>query len=149
MADRAVGEIIKDISDDVKLTVRDQVELAKAELVPEAKKAGMGAGLLGGAAFFAVSGVVILYFAAAFGLVALGLSEWLAFLIVGVVLFLIAAVLGGIGYSTVRKVKGPERTVAAANQTISEVKASAQRALAAAQAPEVEGQVVDQRALRR
>src|SRR5215217_6892726 len=149
MAERAVGDIIKDMTDDVKLLVRDQVELAKTELVPSAKKAGIGGGLFGAAGYFALSALGILYFAAAFGLVAAGLSQWLAFLIVGVVLFLIAAVLGGIGYSTVRKVKGPERTVAAANQTISEVKASAQRALAAAQAPEVEGQVVDQRALRR
>ena len=67
----------------------------------------MGAGLFGAAGYFAISGVSILYFAAAFGLVALGLSEWLAFLIVGVVLLLIAAIAGGIGYRDRPKVEGP------------------------------------------
>ena len=148
MADRAVGEIIRGISDDVKLLVRDQIELAKTELLPTAKQAGTGAGLLGGAGYFAISALLMLYFAAAFGLVAAGLSEWLAFLIVAVALFLIAGVLGGIGFAIVRKMRGPERTVAQANETVNEVKATTQRALSAAQAPELEGPVVNQQALR-
>ena len=68
MAELAVGDIIKGI-DDMKLLVRDEVELAKSELVPTARKAGMGAGLFGAAGFFAISGVGILYFAAVYGLV--------------------------------------------------------------------------------
>jgi hypothetical protein len=147
MADLAVGDIIKGITDDVKLLVRDEVELAKSELVPSAKKAGMGAGLFGAAGFFAISGVGILYFAVVYGLVALGLSEWLAFLLVGIALLIIAAIAGAIGYVTVRKVKGPERTVAQANQTVADVKWAAQHALAAANAPEIEGEVVNRRAL--
>src|ERR687898_3314673 len=95
MAELAVGDIIKGITDDVKLLVRDEVELAKSELDPAAKKAGGGAGLFGAAGYFGISALSILYFAAAFGLVALGLDAWLAFLIVGVALLLIAAVLGG------------------------------------------------------
>ena len=43
MADLAVADIIKNITDDVKLLVQDQVELAKAELTPAAKKGGTGA----------------------------------------------------------------------------------------------------------
>jgi hypothetical protein len=148
MAEPAVGEIIKGITDDVKLLVRDQVELAKSELAPTAKKAGTGAGLLGAAGYFAICAAGILYFAAAFGLVAAGLSEWLAFLIVGVALLLIAAVLGGIGYAIVRKVRPPERTIEQANRSVNEIKAAAQDALAAAKGPEIEGQVVDRRALR-
>lgn len=148
MAELAVGDIIKGITDDVKLLVRDEVELAKSELVPTAKKAGMGAGLFGAAGYFGISALSILYFAAAFGLVALGLDAWLAFLIVGVALLLIAAVLGGIGFMLVRKVRGPERTIAQANQTVAEVKGAAQQALAAANAPEIEGEVVSRRALR-
>jgi Putative Actinobacterial Holin-X, holin superfamily III len=147
MAEPAVGDIIKGITDDVKLLVRDEVELAKSELVPTAKKAGMGAGLFGAAGYFAISGVSILYFAVAFGLAALGLSLWLAFLLVGIALLIIAAVAGAIGYVTVRKVKGPERTVAQANQTVADVKWAAQHALAAANAPEIEGEVVNRRAL--
>ena len=56
---------------------------------------------------------------------------------------------GGIGYTLVKKVKPPERSIAQANQTVTEVKVAAQQALAAASAPQIEGEVVgDQRALR-
>jgi hypothetical protein len=147
MADQAVGDIIKSITDDVKLLVRDEVQLAKAELVPAAKNAGIGAGMLGAAGYFGICALSILYFAAAFGLVALGLSEWLAFLIVGVVLLLIAGLLGLIGLSRVKKVKGPERAIAQANQTVAELKAAAQHGVAAAKAPRIEGHVVETREL--
>ena len=36
VADLAVGDIIKNITDDVKLLVQDQIELAKTELMPAA-----------------------------------------------------------------------------------------------------------------
>lgn len=142
MADLAVGDIIKNITDDVKLMVQDQVELAKAELTPAAKKGGTGLGLFGVAGYFALSASILLYFAAAFGLVAAGLAVWLAFLIVAGALLLIAGILGGIGYLVVRKIKGPDRTIAQANQTAAEVKAAAERSIAAASAPQIEGQVV-------
>ena len=142
MSDLAVGDIIKNITDDVKLMVQDQVELAKAELTPAAKKGGTGLGLFGVAGYFALSASILLYFAAAFGLVAAGLAVWLAFLIVAGALLLIAGILGGIGYLVVRKIKGPDRTIAQANQTAAEVKAAAERSIAAASAPQIEGQVV-------
>ncbi|MCW2809626.1 MAG: hypothetical protein JWP61_84 [Friedmanniella sp.] len=147
MPDQAVGDIIKNITEDVKLLVRDEIELAKSELVPSAKNAGIGAGMFGAAGYFAICALSILYFAAAFGLVALGLSTWLAFLIVGVALLLVAAILGLIGYSRVKKVKAPERTIAQANQTVTELKAAAQHGLAAAKAPQIEGEVVPRRQL--
>jgi Putative Actinobacterial Holin-X, holin superfamily III len=84
----------------------------------------------------------LLYFAAAFGLVAAGLAEWLAFLIVAVALLLIAGILAGIGYLIVRRIKGPQRTIAQANLAATEVRGAAERALAAANAPQIEGQVV-------
>jgi hypothetical protein len=142
VADLAVADIIKNISDDVKLLVQDQVELAKAELTPAAKKGGTGLGLFGAAGYFALSATILLYFAAAWGLVAAGLSAWLAFLIVGAALLLIAGILGGIGYLIVRTIKGPDRAIAEANRTAAEVGEAAQRALAAASAPQIEGQVV-------
>jgi hypothetical protein len=142
VADLAVGDIIKNITDDVKLLVQDQVELAKAELTPAAKKGGTGLGLFGVAGYFALSASILLYFAAAFGLVEAGLAAWLAFLIVAVALLLIAGILGGIGYLVVRKIKGPDRTIAQASQSVAEVKEAAQRAVAAANAPQIEGQVV-------
>jgi hypothetical protein len=145
VADLAVGEIIKNITDDVKLLVRDEMELAKAELTPAAKKGGTGAGLFGVAGYFALSATILLYFAAAFGLVEAGLSPWLAFLIVGVALLLIAGILALIGFMIVKTIKPPERTIAQANLTTAEVKGAAERALAAANAPQIEGEVVPPR----
>jgi len=149
MADLAVGDIIKNITDDVKLLVRDEVALAKAELIPAAKNAGIGAGMFGAAGYFAISAMSILYVAAALGLSAgTGWSYWLSFLLVGVVLLLIAVILGLIGLTLVKKVKGPQKTIDQANQTVTEVKAAAQHAIAAAKAPQIEGEVVTPRQLR-
>jgi hypothetical protein len=131
MADQPVGEIVRAISDDVKELVRDEVQLAKAELVPAAKAGGIGAGLLAGAAFFGVSAVFLLYFCVVYVLVRLGLPEWASFLIVGVALLLLAGLLGAVGYSMVKKVKAPQRTIQQAKETVEAVKASAQQTLAA------------------
>jgi len=148
MAEQAVGDIIKSITEDVKLLVRDEMELAKSELIPAAKNGGIGGGLFGAAGYFGICALSILYFAAAFGLVALGLSYPLAFLIVGVALLLIAGICAGIGLMMIKKVKAPERTIAQANKTVTEVKDAAQRAIAAANAPQIEGTVVPDRAIR-
>ena len=147
MADLAVGDIIKSITEDVKLLVQDQIKLAKVELVPAAKNGGTGAGLFGAAGYFALSATILLYFAAAFGLVAAGLAAWLAFLIVAIALLLIAAILGGIGYVFVKRVRPPERAIAQANLTTTEIKDAANRAVAAANAPEIEGTVVETKAI--
>ena len=136
MADQPVGEIISAISADVKALVQDEVQLAKAELVPAAKNAGIGGGLLGAAAFFGVSAVFILYFCVVYVLVRLGLSEWLSFLIVGAALLVLAAVLGAIGYSLIKKVKAPKRTITQATETVNQLKGSVQQALAAVKGTE-------------
>jgi Putative Actinobacterial Holin-X, holin superfamily III len=146
MADSpAVGDIIKDITDDVKQLVQDEIELAKAELIPSAKKAGIGAGLLGGAGYFGINGLTLLYVAVALGIYALGLSLWLSFLIVAVALLLIAGILGAIGLVNVKKVKGPERTIAQAKESVASIKGAIQHGTAAAKAPQIEGSVVDGR----
>jgi hypothetical protein len=131
MAEQPVGEIVRAISDDVKELVRDEVQLAKAELVPAAKAGGIGAGLLAGAAFFGVSAVFLLYFCVVYVLVRLGLPVWASFLIVGAALLVLAALLGALGYTMIKKVKPPQRTIKQAKETVEAVKASAQQTLAA------------------
>jgi uncharacterized membrane protein YqjE len=130
MAEPAIGDIIKAITGDVKELVRDEVQLAKSELVPAAKAGGIGAGLLAGAAFFGVSAVFILYFCVVYVLVRLGLPEWASFLIVGAALLVLAAILGAIGYTMIKKVKAPERAIKQAKETVDAVKTSAQQTLA-------------------
>ena len=147
MADRPVGEIIQGITDDAKLLVSDTVELAKTEIIPSAKNAGVGAGLFGAAGYFGINAASLLYFAAALGLIALGVTPWLAFLIVAVVLLVVGAVLGLIGYTRVKKVKAPEKTIAQAQESVAEITGAVKRATAAAQAPQIEGRVVETKAL--
>ena len=134
MADQPVSEIIKAITDDVKVLVRDEVQLAKSELVPAAKNAGIGGGLLAGAAFFGVSAVFLLYFCVVYVLVRLGLTEWLAFLIVGAALLLLAGLLAAIGITLVKRVKPPQRAIKQATETVNQLKAATTSALAAVKA---------------
>jgi membrane protein implicated in regulation of membrane protease activity len=66
---------------------------------------------------------VLLLFAAVYGLVAAGLTVWLSFLIVAVVLFVVAGVLALVGKKAMSKVKGrPERTIATTQETIAAIK---------------------------
>ena len=53
----SVGELIGNISNDLSTLFRQEVELAKAELVPAAKHAGIGGAFFGGAGMFAIHAV--------------------------------------------------------------------------------------------
>ncbi|HYI58531.1 MAG TPA: phage holin family protein [Microlunatus sp.] len=145
MADRKVADLIKDIRGDVQLLVTDQVELAKSELTPAAKNAGIGGGMFGAAGYFGINAATLIYIAAALGLAALGLPYWAAFLIVAGVLLLIAAILALIGYTRIKKIKPPERTIANGKALVSELSSAVNRATAAAGAPQIEGTVVNEK----
>jgi hypothetical protein len=98
VTDNSVGELIGNISDDLSRLFRQEVELAKAELRQEAVKAGKAAGMLGGAGFAGYLAVVLVSFAAVFGLANVMDAGWAA-LIVAV----IWAVVGGVLYLTGRQ----------------------------------------------
>jgi len=79
--DASVGELIGEITDDVSRLMRQELELAKAELKEEATKAGKGAAMYGGAGFAGYMTIVLLSFAAVFGIGSeLGLG-WAALII--------------------------------------------------------------------
>ena len=80
--------------------MRDELALARAEMTEKGKKAGVGAGLLGGGGLVALYGVAALLTAVVLGL-AEAMPPWLAALIVAVVLF---AVAGGLAISGRRQV---------------------------------------------
>jgi hypothetical protein len=105
-------QLVRSAAEDGATLVRGEIELAKAEMRENAQKAGKGAGLLGGAAFVAVTAWFLLSFAAAFGLVAAGLPVWAGLLVIAVLYLLIAAVLGLLGRRELTRIKGLERTKA-------------------------------------
>jgi hypothetical protein len=111
VTETSIGELIGNISNDLSQLFRQEVDLAKVELKQEASKAGKAAGMLGVAGFAGYLAVVLLSFAAVFGLANVIDAGWAA-LIVAVVW----AVIGGVLFVTGRnKLKAvdpvPHRTV--------------------------------------
>ncbi|MFC4556296.1 phage holin family protein [Georgenia faecalis] len=92
----SVGEIVARLSDQFRRLVRDELQLAQAEVSAKGKQLGVGAGILAGAALFAFFGLALLITAAVLGL-AEAVPAWLSAIIVAVVLFIIAAVAALIG----------------------------------------------------
>jgi uncharacterized membrane protein YqjE len=91
--DRGLGELVKDLASQTSTLVRQEIKLAQAEVTQKGKVAGKGAGMLGGAAVTALLGLGAL---TALLIIALDsfLPLWLAALIVTLLWFAVAAVLG-------------------------------------------------------
>jgi len=122
-AERTLGQLVAEATQDISSIVRSEVALAKAEMAADAKKAGLGVGMFATAGVFAFLALILLLIAAAFGLVALGLSPWLAFLIVALVLLIIGAVLVLVGKRSIDSVQGkPERAIKSTQETIAAVR---------------------------
>jgi uncharacterized membrane protein YqjE len=105
----SIGELLSDISTDISTLMRQEVELAKAELRQSATKAGKGVGMLGGAAVFAHLALFFLALASWWGL-GNAIGRGWAGLVVTVVLALIAAVLAVVGRKEVQSVSGLAQT---------------------------------------
>lgn len=111
VAETSLGELIGNISNDLSQLFRQEVELAKVEIKQEAAKAGKAAGMLGGAGFAGYLAVVLLSFAAVFGLANVMDAGWAA-LLVAVVWAVIGAVLFTTGRSRLKTIDPvPHRTV--------------------------------------
>ena len=89
-------ELVKTLTDQTTTLVRQEIELAKAEMAAKGKEVGIGAGAFGGAAlvglyaFGALTAAIVLALSTA-------VDAWLAALIVGVVYAAVAGVLALLG----------------------------------------------------
>ena len=120
--DVSVGQLIGDVSRDISTLMRQEVELAKAEVKAEVAKAGKGAGMLGGAGF---AGYMVLLFLSCAGWWGLAnvMDAAYAALIVAAVWLVIGATMFVVGRSTLRAVNPkPERTIDTANDIPSALK---------------------------
>jgi uncharacterized membrane protein YqjE len=90
--DRPIGDLLKQLSHETTTLVRQELELAKAEMAQKAKQAGVGAGMFGGAGVSALLGLGALT-AAAIAALDAAMPLWLAALIVALVWLAIAGVL--------------------------------------------------------
>jgi hypothetical protein len=107
----SLGQLVGDLTQDLSRLMRQELELAKAELREEASKAGKAAGMLGAAGFAGYMTAVLLSFALAFGLANVVGLGW-ATLIVAVLWGIAGAVLYSAGRSRMKTVSPkPERTL--------------------------------------
>jgi len=104
--DRPVGELLKELSNQTTTLVRQELELAKAEMAEKGKQAGIGAGMFGGAGLFGVFALAALT-TAVIAALATGMDIWLAALIVAVVYAAVAAVLALLGRQKTREAAPP------------------------------------------
>jgi uncharacterized membrane protein YqjE len=121
----STGELVSRLSEQVSRLVRDELALAKVELVEKGKRAGIGAGLFGGAGLFAGYGVGVLIATLILAL-ALVWPAWLAALVVGVVLLAVAGVVALVGKKQVSQATPPIPTeaVQSAKADVQTVKAA-------------------------
>jgi Putative Actinobacterial Holin-X, holin superfamily III len=112
LRERPLGELLKQLSDDTTRLVRQELELAKAELTQKGRQAGAGAGLFGAAGaigFLALAALTTCFILALDAV----MPAWLAALIVAVAYGAVAAVLALRGRDKVKQAVPPvpEQTI--------------------------------------
>jgi membrane protein len=127
--DQSVGELVQQLSQQTAALVRQEMRLATVELQQKGKKAGIGAGMFGGAGVVALYGVGALIAAAILG-IATFLEPWIAAVIVGVVLLAVAGILALTGKKQVEQAGPPvpEQAVESTKRDVDEVKRARARA---------------------
>ncbi len=106
----SLGDLVALAAKDVSQLLRYEITLAKGELKLDAKRIGIAAALAVVGLFVACLLLILLCIAFAYGLVALGIWNWAAFLIVAGTCLLLIALAGLIAYSRIRKVTGMKMT---------------------------------------
>jgi uncharacterized membrane protein YqjE len=129
LRDRPTSELLKQLSEQTTALVRQEIELAKLELREKGKKAGIGAGMFGGAGVMGLYAVGALTATIILAL-ATFLPGWVAALIVTVIYGATAGVLALRGKSQVDEATPPvpEQAVDTTKEDVRWVKTRAQSA---------------------
>ena len=106
LSDQSLSELVQRLSNQTAGLVRKEIRLAQLELQEKGKRAGIGAGLLGGGGLIALYGLGALVAAAILALVTV-MAPWLAALIVALALFALAGVLFLLGRRQVQRATPP------------------------------------------
>jgi VIT1/CCC1 family predicted Fe2+/Mn2+ transporter len=109
-ANTSLGDLLGEVTRDLSMLIRQEVELAKAELKQTASKAGKGAGLMGGAGYAGLMAVFFLSVALWWALGYLMGNAWSA-VVVAVIWAVIALVLFLVGRKQIEQIKGAPQTV--------------------------------------
>jgi hypothetical protein len=125
--ERSASELLRDLSQQTGDLVRQEMELAKAELRVKGKAAGMGAGMFGGAGIAGLYALGALTAAAILAL-AIVLDAWLAALIVGLAYGAVAGILALTGKKKVEQASPPvpEQAIESSKEDVEWTKQRAQ-----------------------
>jgi uncharacterized membrane protein YqjE len=126
--DPTVGELARQLPEQISRLVREELRLAQLEMTQKGKRAGIGAGMLGGGGVIALYGVAALLAGAILALT-LVLPAWASALIVGGALLLVSAALAGLGRKRVQQAMPPvpQQTQASVEADVEEIKERVQR----------------------
>lgn len=121
--ERPAGELVKDLSEQVSHLIRDELRLAQLEMTRKGKQAGLGIGLFAGSGGIAVYGLGCLIACAVIAIASV-LAAWLAALIVGVALLLLAGAAALLGKGRLSKATPPvpEETIGSVKADVDEIK---------------------------
>ena len=127
-ADKSLGEIVAEVSEKASLLVREEIELAKAEVTDKLTKLGRGAAIAAAAGVFAVFGIAMFFHGLAWFLDDVFNWEdniWAGFAVVTVLLFLLAALSAFIAYRLFKKgaPPTPDLAIEEARRTRAELEA--------------------------
>jgi type IV secretory pathway TrbD component len=127
LRERPIGDLLGSFAQDTTTLMSQEIELARAEIAVQVKRAGTGAGLFGGAAVVALAGLGALT-ACAIVALALVLDTWLAALIVGAALLVVGGLLALMGRARMKQVSPPvpERALRSVRQDIGAVQEGVQ-----------------------
>jgi Putative Actinobacterial Holin-X, holin superfamily III len=107
LRDRPTGELLKELSDQTTTLVKQELELAKAELSEKGKQAGKGVGMFGGAGLFGIGAFAALT-ACLIALLATALDHvWISALVVAALYGAVAGVLAMTGKRKVAEAGPP------------------------------------------
>jgi uncharacterized membrane protein YqjE len=128
LSERSAGELVQQLSQQTAELVRKEMRLAQVELQEKGKRAGIGAGMFGGAGVVALYGVGAVV-AAVIMLVATAIEPWASALIVGVVLLASAGVVALLGRRQLEQAAPPrpERAMESMQHDVEYVKERARQ----------------------
>ena len=107
---RSVGELIFDVSERVSILVREEIELAKAEITEKLTTLGRGAGIAVAAGVFLIAALIMIMFAIAWlinDLLGVETAVWAGFAIEAVIWIIVAAIAGLIAKKLFGQVESP------------------------------------------
>ena len=126
--DPTVGELARQLPEQITRLVREELRLAQLEMTQKGRRAGIGAGILGGGGVVALYGVAAVVAAAILALATV-LPAWASALIVGGALLAVSAALAWLGRKRLQQAMPPvpQQAQASVEADVEEIKERVRR----------------------